>query len=160
MLTLLPSHSNSLPLVMNSSESVSSGVSISSTLMSRSSGVSRKSSDSKEPSLWSSERFISGATSVRRLRRDEDTPPPPPGGLMFRELGGPATDQEDGKQSRKCKWREVFMVSAFNQESDVTYRLCHLWDHRRDPCLRTLVVVFRKTYTGQQTHKQHKLQRI
>ncbi len=77
---------------------------MSSTLMSRSSGVSRKSSDSKEPSLWSSERFISGATSVRRLRWDEDTPPPPPpppGGLTFRELGGATarpgrgeTDQE------------------------------------------------------------------
>ena len=81
-----PSHSRSLPLVMNSSESVSSGVSRSSTLMSRSSGVSRKSSDSREPSLWSRDRFISGAISVRRLRWVED--PPPPLALTWSECGG------------------------------------------------------------------------
>lgn len=76
-----PSHSRSLPLLMNSSESVSSGVSMSSTLMSRSSGVSRKSSDSTEPSLWSRERFMSGATRVRRLRWAMDSP-------TFRVVGG------------------------------------------------------------------------
>lgn len=88
-----PSHSRSLPLVMNSSESVSSGVSMSSTLMSRSSGVSRKSSDNKEPSLWSKDRLISGAINVRRFLWDDGTPPPPPGGLTFRELGGAEEQQ-------------------------------------------------------------------
>ena len=31
-----------------------------------------------------------------------------------------------------------------------TYRLCRLWDHKRDPCLRTLVVVCRETGTNKQ----------
>ncbi len=65
-----PSHSSSLPLLREPSES-SSGVSMSSTFMSRSSGVSRKSSESSEPSLLSSDRLISGAISVRRFCRTD-----------------------------------------------------------------------------------------
>lgn len=104
----LPSHSNSLPFVMNSSESDSSGVSMSSTLMSRSSGVSRKSSDSREPSLWSRDRFISGATSVRRLRwEDTARPPPPPGGLTLSEFGGAArAPGENQRWNGQQEWRQ------------------------------------------------------
>lgn len=86
-----PSHSRSLPLLMNSRESVSSGVSMSSTLMSRSSGVSRKSSESTEPSLWSSERFMSGATRVRRLRSP-----------TFRVVGGSGRRFEASADTKPC----------------------------------------------------------
>lgn len=65
-----PSHSSSLVLLREPSES-SSGVSMSSTFMSRSSGVSSKSSESSEPSLLSSDRLMSGAMSVRRFCRPE-----------------------------------------------------------------------------------------
>lgn len=110
----LPSHSNSLPFVMNSSESDSSGVSMSSTLMSRSSGVSRKSSDSREPSLWSSDRFISGATSVRRLWWEDTARPPPPGGLTFSEFGGAATTPGNRENER------------WNVQQESVRILCHL----------------------------------
>lgn len=98
----LPSHSNSLPFVMNSSESDSSGVSMSSTLMSRSSGVSRKSSDSREPSLWSKDKFISGATNVRRLRWEDTARPPPPGGLTFSEFGGAVRTPGEKKELERA----------------------------------------------------------
>lgn len=84
-----PSHSNSLPLVMNSKESVSSGVSMSSTLISRSSGVSRMSSDRRDPSLRSKDRFMSGAMSVLRLLWAAEPPWP-----LCREPGGAETWRE------------------------------------------------------------------
>lgn len=126
---------------MNSKESVSSGVSMSSTFMSRSSGVSKKSSDSKEPSLWSRERFISGTTRVRRLR-DEDTQPPS-GRLTFRESGGAETRPGGDTARDVTDWglSDIYLWIGDGLRSSVTYRLCHLWDHRRNPCLRTLAAV-------------------
>ncbi|KAG7267640.1 hypothetical protein CRUP_026994 [Coryphaenoides rupestris] len=70
---------SSLPLPKNSSESVSSGVSMAST--SRSLGSTRKSSDSTEASLRSGDTFILGATSAHRLLCADKSP-------TFRVLGG------------------------------------------------------------------------
>lgn len=103
---LWPSHSRSLPLLINSSESVSSGVSMSSTLMSRSSGVSRKSSESTEPSLWSRERFMSGATRVRRFRWATDSP-------TFKEVGGSAEKDQVRLKAGKNKGEENLFKSGY-----------------------------------------------
>lgn len=71
--------SRKLPCPVYSKESASSGVSRSSTLMSISSGVSKLSSESTEPSLWSKERLIFGAVSFILLGWEP---------LRSREFGG------------------------------------------------------------------------
>lgn len=147
-----PSHSMSLPLAGNSRESVSSGVSMSSTLMSRSSGVSRKSSESRDPSLWSKDRLISGATRVRRLR----WPEPPPAPLMWSELGG-AGQQEVQRKMEGLNIHEgvnkalgfIFTCLMNQAYIQCTYMFSPHQVCRKNPYLPPLEAAF-------QTHRQPK----